>query len=140
MDRMQIEKLLGSSTQYTFFIENKKVQERINKIDFQYRGQEGWDGISQKICVADGGNMSMGISVIKAGGSMQEIQTVHEFVDFLLYNNGTVTVDGIGELPISQGDFLNFKQNIIRSSGNMNDDIVVGIWYQKARPSYEFSR
>ena len=136
MKRNNVEKLLNSSRKFTFYIDGGEPKVKEEEVIFKYRGQDGWSGISQKICVTD--TMSMGISIIQPEGAMQGIPTAHEFVDFLLFNDGYVTIDGIGEIKVEEGDFLNFKEKVVRSSGNVKDDIVIGIWFQKAMPSYQF--
>ena len=131
--------LLGDSRKFEFYLEGNEPKVKESVISFKYRGQNGWKGISQKICVEEYNSLCMGISTIVTGVDMDKIPVAHEFCDFLLYGKGSVLVDGLEEIKVEEGEYMNFKEKVVRSSNNESDDIIVGIWFQKAGPSYKFS-
>lgn len=131
----------NNSKVYEFYLDkNNCTKENHHQIEYQYRGQKGWEGITQKICVSKTGSMSMGVSIIQPGGKMEKVPVAHEFCDFLLSGSGSVIIEGYGEKEVQEGDFLNIKKGVVRSSYNNSNDIIVGIWFMAAQPSYDFGK
>lgn len=138
-DNVTLNNVLQDSKCYSFSLDDSgsvKCEEKT--IVFKYRGQNGWGKIWQKIYTTSDNGMSLGISVIEPGGEMKNIPVATEFCDFLLYGKGTVEIQGLGRFEMEEGDFLNFKKDIVRSSDNLEEDIVVGIWFIKTAPTYKF--
>lgn len=136
----KLKSVVNTSNCYSF-TRNKegKVSCHKDKATYKLRAQSGWGKIWQKIFTTKDDGMSLGISVIESQGKMENIPVAVEFCDFLLYGKGMVEIDELGSYKLQEGDFLNFKKDIVRSSQNDDDDVVIGMWFIKSAPTYNFN-
>jgi|GEM_PF-2641853 len=128
---------LNNSKSSTFKFENGVIKNEEKEVKLFLRDQPGWEKVWQKIFTTDDKGMSIGLSIVEPGGGGETEEVQNDFIDFILYGNGKLTVEGVDEYEIKAGDFLHIKKGIKRGFRNTGDGLFISLYGIGTVPSYK---